>query len=100
VRSNNLLAQLLSNASEGLPEAESISEQSYLLGESGEYLVDPASPEQQAALVLSRLRFDRSRAASESSDITEFTEWMSEESGSESGDWIEVDESADTVEFY
>ena len=50
---NGLLSQLLANATESLPESEGIDEQSYLLGANGEYLVDPASPEQQAALVLS-----------------------------------------------
>jgi hypothetical protein len=50
---NSLLTQLLANATEGLPESEGIAEQSYLQGADGEYLVDPASVEQQAALVLS-----------------------------------------------
>jgi hypothetical protein len=52
---NNLLTQLLANATENLPESEAIAEQSYLQGADGEYLIDPASLEQQAALVLSRL---------------------------------------------
>jgi len=98
---NSLLAQLLSNASEGLPESESISEQSYLLGESGEYLVDPASPEQQAALVLSRLRSVRpQRLPYESGDFFEVVEWMSESADSESAEWLEADDSAEIVEFY
>ena len=50
---NSLLTQLLANATEGLPESEETAEQSYLQGADGEYLVDPASVEQQAALVLS-----------------------------------------------
>jgi hypothetical protein len=53
---NNLLAQLLANATENLPESEEIAEQSYLQGADGEFLIDPASLEQQAALVLSHLR--------------------------------------------
>jgi hypothetical protein len=98
---NNLLSQLLANASEGLPESESISEQSYLIGESGEYLVDPASPEQQAALVLSRLQSVRpQRLPYESADFLEVAEWTSEFADSESGDWLEADDSAEIVEFY
>jgi hypothetical protein len=52
---NNLLTQLLANATEDLPESESVDGESYLQGVDGEFLVDPASLEQQAALVLSRL---------------------------------------------
>ena len=52
---NSLLSQLLANATEGLPESEEVAEQAYLQGADGEYLVDPASVEQQAALVLSHV---------------------------------------------
>lgn len=52
---NSLLTQLLANATETLPESEDVTDQSYLQGSDGEFLVDPASLEQQAALVLSRL---------------------------------------------
>jgi hypothetical protein len=52
---NNLLTQLLANATEDLPESEAADGESYLQGADGEYLIDPASLEQQAALVLSRL---------------------------------------------
>ena len=100
---NNLLAQLFTNATEGLPEAESISEQSYLLGESGEYLVDPASPEQQAALVLSHLQAPARppRLSSSPSDFVEISEWMSEGLyDSESEEWIESEESSEMVLFY
>lgn len=100
---NGLLAQLLANASEGLPESESISEQSYLLGESGEYLVDPASPEQQAALVLSRLQSPRRPWFRSDSGETadETVEWIGEElTDSESDEWIESVESGETVQFY
>ena len=53
---NNLLMQLLANASEGLPEQESAMDESYLQDAGGEYLADPASFDQQAAVVLSRLQ--------------------------------------------
>jgi hypothetical protein len=52
---NNLLMQLLANASESLDEAESVDDESYLRNEAGEYVADPASPEQQAAVVLAHL---------------------------------------------
>jgi hypothetical protein len=52
---NSLLTQLLANATESLPESEAIAEQAYLQGSDGEYLIDPASLEQQAALVLSQV---------------------------------------------
>jgi hypothetical protein len=106
---NSLLSQLLANATEELPESESISEQSYLIGESGEFLVDPASPEQQAALVLSHLQSSRARAfrapTFESDenfgDVVEISEWMSEGfSDTESVEWMESDESTETVGFY
>src|SRR5262249_31985084 len=97
-----LLAQLLANATEGLAESESISEQNYLLGENGEYLIDPASPEQHAALVLAHIRSTRvSRAPYESMDFIETTEWMPEspEYG-ESADTSESEGSFESVEFY
>ncbi len=99
---NNLLTQLLANATEGLPESESISEQSYLRGESGEFLVDPASPEQQAALVLSHLQSARpARFHSDSGEFMEMAEWMSEElADSESEEWLESEESTEMVRFY
>jgi hypothetical protein len=56
---NNLLMQLLANASEGLPEQESAMDESYLQDSSGEYLADPASVDQQAAVVLSQLQSER-----------------------------------------
>ena len=56
---NNLLMQLLANASEGLPEQEQAMDESYLQDASGEYLADPASFDQQAAVVLSRLQSER-----------------------------------------
>ena len=78
---NSLLAQLLANATESLPEAESIAEQSYLQGVDGEYLIDPASLEQQAALVLSQItRPLRGILPSE--------------------DWPAVDSNDEAVEFY
>jgi hypothetical protein len=99
---NSLLMQLLANASEELPESESISEQSYLQGEDGEYLIDPASLEQQAALVLSHLQ--SARAVTFQSDAGEFidaAEWMVEElADSESEEWLESEESTEMVRFY
>jgi hypothetical protein len=98
---NSLLTQLLANATEGLVESESISEQSYLQGESGEYLVDPASPEQQAAVVLSHLQSDAAEFQPDSGEFMEAVEWMMEEfDGSESEEWPEYEESAEMVRFY
>jgi len=99
---NNLLTQLLANATEGLPESESISEQNYLRAENGEYLIDPASPEQHAALVLSHVRTARQYGPeSEDADFPETAEWMSESSGDqESEEWVESGESVESVEFY
>jgi hypothetical protein len=99
---NSLLMQLLANASEGLPESDSISEQTYLQGESGEYLVDPASPEQQAALVLSHLESARAaRLQTDAGEFLESAEWMLEELGdSEAGEWLESEESPEMAHFY
>jgi hypothetical protein len=104
---NGLLTQLLANASEALVESESISEQSYLLGESGEFLIDPASLEQQAALVLSRLGFVRpgsrpsdSVELAETLESIEAAEWMSEDADWESDEWLESEDSSETVRFY
>lgn len=98
---NSLLAQLLANATEGLVESESISEQSYLQGESGEYLIDPASPEQQAAVVLSHLQSGAAGYPSDSGEFVETVGWMREESAdTESGEWQEFEESGEMVWFY
>jgi len=98
---NSLLTQLLANATEGLVESEAISEQSYLQGESGEYLIDPASPEQQAALVLSHLQSGAARFQSDSGEFIETVGWMREESAdSESEEWLESEESTEMVRFY
>jgi hypothetical protein len=96
---NSLLTQLLANASEGLPESEAIFEQDYLRSDSGEYLVDPASPEQQASLVLSRLQC--SRPAGPQDDFDEFADlWATEDfADSESVEWTDA-EGTETVEFY
>src|SRR5262249_38588433 len=98
---NSLLAQLLAGASEALPESEAISEQTYLQ-EDGEYLIDPASPEQQAALVLSRLQSTRQgRLQSNSSEFLEPAEWMVEEfPDSEANEWLESEESTVIASFY
>jgi hypothetical protein len=98
---NGLLAQLLANASEGLDESESEDEQAYLQDESGEYLIDPASPEQQAALVLTRLQPDReSEFDPESSESDDAAEWTIEALDPESDDWVEFDDSSEAVSFY
>jgi hypothetical protein len=99
---NGLLMQLLANASEGLAESESLSEQSYLQNDFGEYLIDPAASEQQAALVLSHLQSES--AVGFTPDLGEFlytVEWMQDESDdSEAEPWPESDESVETVRFY
>jgi hypothetical protein len=68
---NNLLMQLLANASEALDESESVDDESYLRNEAGEYVADPASPEQQAAVVLAHLG---QAASPEIADDTESAE--------------------------
>jgi hypothetical protein len=78
---NSLLTQLLANATEGLAESEAITEQSYLQGADGEYLLDPASIEQQAALVLSHV-----------------TQPLAESGADES--WSNFDAHLEAVEFY
>ena len=99
---NGLLAQLIANASESLAESQSIDEQTYLQDESGEYLVDPASPEQQGALVLARLQPDReSEFDSESSESDEAAEWMIEALGDpQSDEWVEFEDSVEATGFY
>ncbi len=100
---NQLLSQLLANAVEGLPESESITEQSYLMDDSGEYLVDPASPEQHAAMVLAHLQGGRASGESEGEErdaragLWDELEWISDEMGE---DVDSLDESYETVEFY
>ena len=76
---NGLLMQLLANASEGLGESEELSEQSYLQDDSGEYLIDPASSEQQAALVLSHLQGDSVPGfAAQPGELSDTVEWMAD----------------------
>jgi hypothetical protein len=98
---NNVLTQLLANASEALPESESISEEAHLQGEDGEYLIDPASPEQQAALALSRLQSARiGRFQPAGGEFLEPVEWMREElSDSEAEEWLESEESTEMARF-
>ena len=98
---NGLLTQLLANATEGLVESESISEQSYLQGESGEYLIDPASPEQQAAVVLSHLQPGAGHSQEfDEGDFVETVDWITEFDGSESEEWSEYEDDVESVEFY
>jgi hypothetical protein len=84
---NGLLTQLLSNASNELPEAESISEQRYLRDGRGEYLVDPASPEQLSALVLFHIQPRESTAARKASKQDLFQ-------------WLDAGGSAESVAFF
>jgi hypothetical protein len=91
---NNLLTQLIANATEALPDSEGISDERHLQNESGEYLVDPASPDQQAALALAQLQ--RPASTRSSSDDREFEEsWMTE-----AADERAVFEDAETADFY
>jgi hypothetical protein len=83
---NGLLTQLLSNASDSLPEYESITEQSWLRDATGEYLVDPASPDQVGALVLSHLQY-RSPARPGRATGNAYQ-------------WLDVEGSDEAVEFY
>lgn len=97
---NSLLTHLLANASEALPESESISEQSYLRDASGNYRVDPASLEQQAALVLSQLEGTRSRKPrSDFEDFMDGGEWEAVSEADSEG-WQDVDASSEAVSFY
>ena len=82
---NNLLMQLLANASEGLPEQESAMDESYLQDDAGEYLADPASVDQRAAVVLARLQSERPVIVDTAESFTS-VEWMPDE--------------AETVRFY
>jgi hypothetical protein len=84
---NNLLMQLLASASEALDESEAVDEESYLRGEDGEYVVDPASPEQQAAAVLAHL----TRAA-ETVEAEDAIEWIGED--------VAFADEIESVEFY
>ena len=88
---NGLLSQLLANATEGLPESEDVAEQDYLQGADGEFLIDPASLEQQAALVLAKLKQTFGTRSP-------FSEQLSEDSPS--GNWAMADAVDDAVEFY
>jgi len=99
---NQLLAQLLANAAEGLPESESIAEQNYLMDDAGEYLVDPASPEQQAAMVLAHLQTRAGDTVAEAraggAYFWDELEWIGEDAGEGVGS---LSESFDEmVEFY
>jgi hypothetical protein len=91
---NSLLTQLLAHASEALPESESISEQTHLQGEDGEYLIDPASPEQQAALALSRIQSVRAgKFQSAPGEFLEAAEWIPVElADPDAAEWLELEE--------
>ena len=85
---------------------EELSEQSYLQDDSGEYLIDPASSEQQAALVLSHLQGDSVPGfAAQPGELSDTVEWMADaaddweaEQFSDADDG--VGESIETVRFY
>jgi hypothetical protein len=100
---NNLLMQLLANASESLPEQESVTDESYLQDAGGGYLVDPASFDQRAAVVLSRLQSE-SLVPFHVNPGEFFTpvEWMLEASEPwQAEGWPPgIDESGETVRFY
>jgi hypothetical protein len=101
---NNLLMQLLANASEGLPEQESAIDESYLQDASGEYLADPASFDQQAAVVLSRLQSEGAVPfVVDPGDLFTPVGWMPDEAEAEG--WPPgIDEASEaagvTVRFY
>jgi hypothetical protein len=100
---NGLLMHLLANASEGLAEAAEIHDQDYLKGESGEYLVDPASPEQQAAAVLAHLEAAVPAAELQygAGEFLEAAEWINEDLEDwESEEWLEAEETAEMAHFY
>jgi hypothetical protein len=91
---NNLLMQLLAGASEALDESESVDEQAYLRGEDGEYIADPASPEQQAAAVLAHLTQPSAGAPAAESD-----EWIGDDVLA-MGDDVEFAGEIESVDFY
>ncbi len=96
---NNLLMQLLANASEGLSEQESAVDESYLKDAGGKYLVDPASFDQRAAVVLSSLQSERlASSAVDSGELFTPAEWMPDESEES---WPPgIDQSSESVRFY
>jgi hypothetical protein len=96
---NNLLMQLLAKASEGLPEQESAMDESYLQDASGEYLADPASFDQQAAVVLSRLQSESAVPfVVETAESFTPVEWMPDEAEEDQTEGI--DDATETVSFY
>jgi hypothetical protein len=99
---NNLLMQLLANASESLPEQESVMDESYLLDSSGGYLVDPASLDQRAAAVLARLQSESVVPFRvDPGELFTPVGWMHEESEPGQEGWPRgIAESGETVRFY
>jgi len=96
---NNLLMQLLANASEGLAEQEAAMDESYLQDASGEYLADPASFDQKAAVVLSRLQSESAVPfVVDSDDYFTSVEWMPDEAEEDQTEGI--DDATETVSFY
>jgi hypothetical protein len=96
---NNVLMQLLAKASEGLPEHESAMDESYLQDASGEYLADPASVDQQAAVVLARLQSERAAPfVVDAAESLTPVEWMPDEAEEDQTEGI--DEASETVRFY
>src|SRR5262249_18301613 len=99
---NNLLMQLLANATESLPEQESATDESYLQDATGEYLVDPASFDQRAAVVLSRLQSESVVPVHvDEGELFTPVEWMPDESEEDGGEvWPGINESSEAVHFY
>jgi hypothetical protein len=92
---NIVLVQLLTNATEGLVEKDDISDQRYLQADSGEYLVDPASPDQHAGLILHHFQSRPSASESASGESladTKRLRWPDH--------WIEAEENGEAVWFY
>jgi hypothetical protein len=96
---NSLLMQLLANASEGLPEQESALDEGYLQDARGQYLVDPASFDQRAAFVLSRLQSESFPSLpADPGELFSPVEWMPDEF--EEGWPAGARESSESVRFY
>ena len=94
---NDLLTQLLGSASEALAESEE-DRDDYMRVESGEYVVDPASPDQRASRVL--LHIAGPQVAGPPGETGGLNgEWLTVEFAEWDEHWAGV-EGTDTVEFY
>jgi hypothetical protein len=100
---NNLLMQLLANATESLPEHEAAEDESYLQDANGEYLIDPASFDQRAAVVLSQLQSESfvPFGVVDPGELFTPVEWMPEASERGQEGWPPgIYESEESVRFY